>query len=69
MEIYRKFARAMGPAREYAAAFFRWSLLGAVVGLAGGAVGAAFSKAVEYATALRDEKTAGYCICCRSAAF
>ena len=45
----------MRPAREYVAAFFQWSLLGAVVGLAGGAVGAAFSKAVEYATALRDE--------------
>ena len=45
----------MRPAREYAAAFFRWSLLGAVVGLAGGAVGAAFSKAVECATALRGE--------------
>ena len=45
----------MRPAREYVAAFFQWSLLGAVVGLAGGAVGAAFSKAVECATALRGE--------------
>lgn len=41
MEIYRKFVQAVRPAREYVAAFFRWSLLGAVVGLAGGAVGAA----------------------------
>lgn len=55
MEIYRKFVQAVRPAREYVAAFFRWSLLGAVVGLAGGAVGTAFSKAVEYATALRGE--------------
>lgn len=55
MEIYRKFVQAVRPAREYVAAFFRWSLLGAVVGLAGGAVGAAFSKAVAYATALRGE--------------
>ena len=55
MEIYRKFVQAVRPAREYVAAFFRWSLLGAVVGLAGGTVGAAFSKAVAYATALRGE--------------
>ena len=55
MEVYGRLAQAVRPAREYAAAFFRWLLLGAVVGAAGGAVGALFSKAVEYATNLRGE--------------
>ena len=55
MEVYGRLAQAARPAREYAAAFFRWLLLGAVVGAAGGAVGALFSKAVEYATVLRGE--------------
>src|SRR5699024_6901391 len=50
-----RLAQAVRPAREYAAAFFRWLLLGAVVGAAGGAVGALFSKAVEDATNLRGE--------------
>ena len=38
MEVYGRLAQAVRPAREYAAAFFRWLLLGAVVGAAGGAV-------------------------------
>ncbi|MGN0479393.1 MAG: chloride channel protein [Hominenteromicrobium sp.] len=39
----------------YIAAFLRWSVLGLIVGGCGGLVGAAFSKAVAYATTLRGE--------------
>lgn len=39
----------------YIEAFLRWGFLGLVVGGVGGVIGAAFSKAVAYATALRGE--------------
>ena len=43
MEVYGRLAQAARPAREYAAAFFRWLLLGAVVG-------ASESTVVRFAT-------------------
>lgn len=41
--------------RTYVVAFLRWIVLGAVVGGCGGAIGAAFSKAVEIVTNIRGE--------------
>ena len=42
-------------ALEYVRAFFRWAALGLLVGVPGGALGAAFSKSVALATTLRGE--------------
>ncbi len=53
MEIQKKVAQAAQPVQAYVAAFLRWLLLGGVVGVAGGAVGAAFSKAVTFVNDLR----------------
>lgn len=41
--------------RTYVVAFLRWIVLGAIVGGCGGAIGAAFSKAVEIVTNIRGE--------------
>ena len=50
MSKNEQFARTAKNVWAYIAAFLRWSLLGLVVGGCGGLVGAAFSKAVAYAT-------------------
>ena len=57
MSKNEQFARTAKNVWAYIAAFLRWSLLGLVVGGCGGLVGAAFSKAVAYATTLRGENS------------
>lgn len=51
-EMLRHTAQDM---RSYALAFLRWSVMGAVVGICGGVIGAAFSKCVALATTVREE--------------
>ncbi len=53
MEKNKKLMQAMSDTREYAIAFLRWSLLGALVGGCGGVIGAAFSKCITIVTDIR----------------
>ena len=48
------FQVAVKDMRSYAWTFVRWALMGAVVGLCGGVIGAVFSKCVAWATTARE---------------
>ena len=57
MRNNQKLMQAMHDTRSYAVAFLRWLVLGGIVGVCGGAIGAAFSKTVEVVTNIRGENS------------
>lgn len=55
MKKQNRFQNVARDTRAYLFVFFRWLLMGGIVGAVGGAIGAAFSKTVALATTVREE--------------
>lgn len=55
MEKNEKLMHTVQAVQVYVTAFLRWLVLGAIVGGCGGAIGAVFSKTIEFVTEMRGE--------------